>query len=116
MGYFKVINRENIHINEEIEIYGATRILISDGIRIDREILKYRIKIQRVLTPYQLEKIMIESSMEQYIIIISSFIFDSWSLNIINDLHIVIDKSICNGSTVILEIVGKETVNGNIMV
>jgi hypothetical protein len=116
MGYFKVVNRENIDINAEIEKYGTTRVLISDGIRIDRGILKYSVKIQRVLTPYQLEKIIAENSMERYIIIISSFIFDSWSLNVLDDLYTVIDKSVCNGSTVILEIVGTETVNGNIMV
>ncbi len=116
MGYFKVVNRGNIRINEEIEKYGITRALISDGVRINRGILKYRIKIQRILTPYQLERIIIENSMERYIIIISSPIFDSWSMNVIDDLHIVIDKSVYNGSTIILEIIGKETVNGNIMV
>ncbi len=116
MGYFKVINRENIRINEEIEKYGITRALISDGIRIDRGILKYHVKIQRILTPYQLERILVENSIERYIIIISSFIFDSWSMNVIDELHTVIDKSVYNSSTVILEIVGKETVNGNIMV
>ena len=53
MGYFRAVNRKNIDINEEIEKYDATRILISDGIRITRGILKYSVKIQRILTPYK---------------------------------------------------------------
>jgi hypothetical protein len=116
MGYFKVINRETVNVNEEIEKYGASRILISDGIRIDRGILKYSIKIQRILTPYQLEMILVNSPMECYIVIISSIIFDSWSLKVIDDLYTVMDKSAYNGSTIILEIAGRETVNGMIMV
>ena len=116
MGYFRAVNRKNIDINEEIEKYDATRILISDGIRITRGILKYSVKIQRILTPYQLERIIAENNMERYVIVISSLIFDSWSLNVMDDLHTVIEKSVHNGSTIILEIVGKETVNGTIMV
>ena len=32
MGYFKVVNRENIDINAEIEKYSTTRVLISSGL------------------------------------------------------------------------------------
>ncbi|WMT51597.1 MAG: hypothetical protein RE471_01640 [Ferroplasma sp.] len=116
MRHFRVINRRDIDINREIEKYSATRILISDGIRVDRGILKYSVKIQRILTPYQLERIIAKNSMERYVIIISSAIFDSWSLNVVDDIQTVIEKSAYNGSTIVLEIVGGETVNGTIMV
>jgi hypothetical protein len=63
------------------------------------------------MTPYQLNRIIIEGGIEKYLIFISSFVIDSWSLVVIGELNYVMEQSTYNGNTIIFDIVGSKTVN-----
>jgi len=110
MGYLS-IRSGSFDILSEIKHYAPTRLLISDGIMLEKNILNFSIKIQRIMTPYQLNRIIIEGDIENYLIFISSFVIDSWSLAAIGELNYVMEQSTYNGNTIIFDIVGSKTVN-----
>jgi len=111
MKYFRIIEIENVDVSSEIAKYKSTKLLISDGVRLGRNIMHYDIKIQRILTPYQLERIIIDGGIERYLILISSSVFDSWSLIVIDELSFIMEQAAYNGNMIIFEIVGYKTVN-----
>ncbi|WP_337860960.1 hypothetical protein [Ferroplasma sp.] len=112
---FLISEKENIDIKSEIRYYNPTKLLISDGIMLERNILDCNIKIQRVMTPYQLNRILIEGNIERYLILISSFIFDAWGLMVVEELNYVMDQAAYNGSAIVLDIIGTKTVNAEFM-
>ncbi|MFG1519580.1 MAG: hypothetical protein AAE977_03780 [Thermoplasmataceae archaeon] len=70
----------------------SIHLVLSDGIIIDPQIIKEhdtegKLKIQRILTPYQLERILMESDNYPYMICIRSDIIDSWSVHVMESLY-----------------------------
>ncbi|ARD83940.1 hypothetical protein [Ferroplasma acidiphilum] len=114
MGEFS-IRSGSFDILREITHYMPTKLLISDGIMLEKNILNFNVKIQRIMTPYQLNRIVIESGIEKYLILISSFVLDSWGLSVIGEINYVMEQSVYNGSAVIFDIVGSKTVNEEFM-
>ncbi len=105
------IRSGSFDILSEITHYAPTKLLISDGIILEKNILNCSIKIQRIMTPYQLNRIIIEGGIEKYLIFISSFVLDSWSLPVVDELNFVMKQSTYNGNTIIFDIVGSKTIN-----
>ncbi len=89
-------------------------LLISDGIKLNKNILNYDIKIQRILTPYQLLRTVSVSAYGNYYIIIESKIFDSWKLMIIQEIYNIIKmRAYYHNSNIIFHIYENRTVNEN---
>ncbi|MCL4330262.1 MAG: hypothetical protein M1533_04610 [Candidatus Thermoplasmatota archaeon] len=67
-------------------------ILVSDGIMLDARSLvapqsMEKVRIQRILTPYQLERILMESDNEPHLVLIKSEVIDSWSVHVMESLY-----------------------------
>ncbi len=60
--------------------YDESHFLISDGIIIDFRDWNYNIRIQRILTVYQLKRILIEGDDKPFIISATSEIVNSWPM------------------------------------
>ncbi|MEM0140356.1 MAG: hypothetical protein QXZ44_07105 [Ferroplasma sp.] len=115
MAILKIFRTTENYITELLSNYSVDRLLISDGIILGKEITGFDVKIQRVLTPYQLENILISSSERMYYIVISSDIFDSWTLLEVHELYYIMEQKKYNGSSIILELYGRKTVNEMLM-
>jgi hypothetical protein len=116
MGNFSISEMNSIDIISEIRRCNPSRLLISDGIILEKIILDYDLKIQRIMTSYQLNKIIMDGNIESYLILISSTVFDAWSLIAIEELNYIMGIAAYNGSTIMLDIVGAKTVNAEFMV
>ncbi len=116
MAFIKLIRSCTNCIYPILSNYDVDRLLISDGIILEDNVKEFDFKIQRVLTSYQLENIIMKSNERIYFIVISSQIFDSWALLQVHELYYVMDQKRSNGSSIIFEICGNKTVNEMLMV
>lgn len=111
-SFYDFINRyrtawENLHF------------LVSDGILIDflhtfSESLLDSIMVQRILTSYQLQRILMDSNSDPHFIVIRSGIISSWSPDIVQSIYDVMRiKSYYRGCGIYLNIVGERGIFEN---
>lgn len=97
----------------------SVHFLVSDGIIIDfahlfpRDILE-KVRIQRILTSYQLQRILMDSNTDPHFIAVRSEIMSSWGASIIEGIYDVLKiKSYYHGCRVYLNVVGEKGVYEN---
>ena len=111
---FKRSNKNNDTPYKILDRNEMDLFLISDGIRLNKNTLKYSVKIQRILTPYQLLRTISLSTYDNYYIVIESRIFDSWKLMIIQEIYNIIKmRAYYHNSNIIFHIYENRTVNEN---
>ncbi|KPV46138.1 MULTISPECIES: hypothetical protein [Acidiplasma] len=111
MGFLRIIKTDRSSINSLLSRYKIGKILISDGIILDKTVLNYDVKIQRILTPYQLENILINSHEGSFLIVISTITLESWDtmeLSVVSDL---IRRMVAYGNDIVINLAGPETLN-----
>ncbi len=94
-------------------------VLVSDGIMLDlRNIVGSddidRIRIQRILTPYQLERILMESDNEPHLVLIKAEVIDSWSVHVMESLYDIMRiKTSFYGCTIETAVIGEHGIYEN---
>lgn len=90
--------------------------LLTDGIMLNfrgtfpDEVLP-AIKVQRILTSYQLQKILMDSDENPYYISVASAVIDTWPASIIESIYDIMKiKSYYRGGIIFMNIVGKSGV------
>ena len=111
MGFLRIIRTDKTSINSLLSRYKIEKILISDGIILDKTILNYDVKIQRILTPYQLENILINSHEESFLIVISTLTLESWDTMELSVVSELIRRMAVSGKGMIINLIGPETLN-----
>lgn len=94
----------------------SVHLLVSDGIIIDfahlfpHDVLE-RVNVQRILTSYQMQRILMDSNIEPHFIALRSGVISSWPISIIESIYDVIKiKSYYHGCQIHLNIVGEKGV------
>lgn len=92
--------------------YSEWHFLLTDGIMVDfrntfpEEIL-HSIKVQRILTSYQLQKILLDSDSSPYYISAASSVMETWPSAVIESIYDIMKiKSHYHGDIVFLNVVG----------
>lgn len=91
---------------------GEFHFLLTDGIMMNfrdtfPEDLLSRMYVQRILTSYQLQRILVDSDRSPYYIAVSSGVIDTWPLAVVEGIYDVMKiKSYYNGGTIFVNIVG----------
>lgn len=92
--------------------YSEIHFLLTDGIMVDfrqafPEDLLSSIKVQRILTSYQLQKILMDSDNSPYYISAASGVVEAWSPSIIEGIYDIMKiKTSYHGCLIYLNIVG----------
>ena len=86
--------------------------LMSDGIMLDfrkifPETMLQRIMVQRILTCYQLQKILMDSDENPHYISVTSLVMESWPSRIIESIHDIMKiKAYYRGTVIFMNVVG----------
>lgn len=89
--------------------YDNIHVMISDGLIFDRRTFKNTegLAFQRVLNPYQLEKVLMETDSNPHLILLKSEVVDSWDLNDVQALYDILKiKSYGTGCWITVHIIG----------
>lgn len=99
-------------IRISLKSYGEVHFLLTDGIMINfSEIIPPDIMpvvmVQRVLTSYQLQKILMDSDQNPYYISVTSAVIETWPSSVVESIYDILKiKTQYHGSIVFLNIVG----------
>ena len=108
---FSISNFEEF-LNLFIEDFQNVHFLMSDGIMLDfrkifPEAMLQRIMLQRILTCYQLQKILMDSGENPHYISATSSVMESWPSRIIESIHDIMKiKAYYRGAVIFFNIVG----------
>ncbi|HKJ97111.1 MAG TPA: hypothetical protein VJ944_05165 [Thermoplasmataceae archaeon] len=104
---------------EKVHEYGKMHFLISDGIMLDLpqtfpEGSGLDIRIQRILTSYQLQRILLESDNSPHFIAVVSGVISSWAMESVESFYEIMKiKSYYHRCPISMNIVGKGGVYEN---
>ena len=99
-------------IRISLKSYGEMHFLLTDGIMINfREVLSPEIMpmvlVQRILTSYQLQKILMDSDQNPYYISVTSAVIEAWPSSVVESIYDILKiKAQYHGAIVYLNIVG----------
>ncbi|MGP6294162.1 hypothetical protein [Caldiplasma sukawensis] len=103
-------------IENALNKFDHVKILVSEGFQIDPQSVFYgldlsRIRIQRILTSYQLSRILMESNNMAYFIMLRSEVMDEWEYETVDSIQWIIRmKSLYSGNIIFLNVVGSPSV------
>lgn len=106
-------------INRYRDLGGRMHFLVSDGIIVDflhmiPEDLPDSIIVQRILTSYQLQRILMDSDSDPHFIAIRSGIISSWPLDVVQSIYDVMRiKSYYHNCGIYVNIVGQKGIFEN---
>ncbi len=110
IGHLEVFQTPKIDENrlkDLLEKYYSSHFLISDGIMIDFRGWNFNTKIQRILTVYQLKRILMEADDMPFIISVAAEIVNSWPVKDIVSLSEIMQiKSYYRGCDIYFNVVG----------
>lgn len=95
------------HFLELASNYGDPHLLVSDGILLNIGALQTEIRIQRILTSNQLQKILVDMDSSPCYILLSSNVVETWKRVIVESIYDVIKLKSYQGSIIFMNIVGK---------
>ena len=116
-GPLKVFSTDKFiagNVTDMIDQYGAAMVhlLISDGIMVDfrhafPDAVRKIIMVQRVLTSYQLQRILMESDSNPHYIALASAVVNSWHVSVVSGIYDIMRiKSYYHGCPIHLNIIG----------
>ncbi len=116
-GPLKVFSTDRFmaeNVTSMIDQYDAARVhlLISDGIMVDFRhafppVARKSIIVQRVLTSYQLQKILMDSDNSPHYIALASEVINSWYASVVSGIYDIMRiKSYYHGCPIHLNIIG----------
>jgi hypothetical protein len=101
-------NPENLrHFLEVAMDYENPRLLISDGIMLNIGSLRRDLRIQRILTSNQLQKILLDMDNSPCYILLSSNVVGTWKKIIVESIYDIIKGKSYHGSIIFMNIIGK---------
>lgn len=123
MSMFRIIRTKAVQyeilrdmIESALNKFDNVKILVSEGFQIDPQSVFYgldlsRIRIQRVLTSYQLSRILMESNNMAYFIMLRSEVIDEWEYETVDSIQWIMRmKSLYSGNMIFLNVVGSPSV------
>ena len=104
---------------EKLHEYGKIHFLVSDGIMLDLtwifpDDLGIDVRMQRILTSYQLQRILLESDNSPHFIAVVSDVIASWEMESVESIYEIMKiKAYYHRCPISMNIVGKEGVYEN---
>ncbi|CAC11590.1 hypothetical protein [Thermoplasma acidophilum] len=103
-------------VADSLKAYDEYSLLITDGIVMDFSDLPDGVRVQRILTVYQLMRSIVEGPNLPYIIMARSDIFNSWPYPDLDNLYDTMRmKTFYSGSDIILMVIGGRIVFRNML-
>lgn len=124
-SYLKIFRTKSLDVDElyrfmdSMHQHGKLRFLVSDGILLNMdqlfpEDIGIRVKIQRILTSHQLQRILLESDNIPHFIALISDVMSSWEVESVESIYEIMKiKSYYHRCPISMNIVGKRGVYEN---